>query len=37
MQGKEQQKKVVLLSNLFNNKLDDFINNFDKKHIIYCH
>lgn len=33
-QGKEFQKKVVQLFNLLNNKLEDLVNNFDKKNII---
>lgn len=33
--GEKLQEKVVLLSNLYNNKLDNFVNSFNKKNIIY--
>lgn len=33
--GKELQIEVVPLSNLYNNKLDDFVNSLDKKDVIW--
>lgn len=30
-------KKYILLFNLFGNKLNNFVNNFNKKNIINCH
>lgn len=36
-QSKKLQKKVVPLSNMFSNRLDDFVNSFNKKDIICCH
>lgn len=31
------QKEIILLSNLFSNRLDNFVNSFDKENIIcYC-
>lgn len=32
--SKEVQKKIMPLSNLFNNRLNDFVNSSDKKNII---
>lgn len=34
-QSKKLQKKVMLLSNLFRNRLDDFVNSSDKEDVIY--
>ena len=33
-QGKELQKEVVLLSNMFSNRFDNLVNNSDKEDVI---
>ena len=35
-QGKELQEEVVLLSNAFSNRLDDFVDTSDKENVIGC-
>lgn len=36
-QSKKLQKEVKLLSNIFSNRLDDFVNSYDEKDVIsYC-
>ena len=36
MQGKELQKEVVLLFNMFNNRFNDLVNSSDKEDVISC-